>query len=73
MVNALRAVTSEDAAAREDMWRRHWDLHNAESQKRLDALHAAQASAPRRNLRRLTLPPPAARCRMWWGTSGTTQ
>jgi hypothetical protein len=44
VVNALRAVTTQDAAAREDMWRRHWDLHNAESQKRLDALHAAQDS-----------------------------
>ena len=42
VAQALRELNAADAAEREDMWRRHWDLHNAESQRRLDALHAAQ-------------------------------
>jgi len=44
VANALREITAADTAEREDMWRRHWDLHNAESQARLDALHASQDS-----------------------------
>lgn len=42
VANALRDLNADDSAERADMWRRHWDQHMEESQRRLEELHAAQ-------------------------------
>lgn len=42
VANALRDLNADDSAERTDMWRRHWDQHMEESQRRLEELHTAQ-------------------------------